>query len=426
MSCVVNLLSFSYILSKYDKTIEKVGIIIYNNYVITLNFGGEILNKFEKFLSRYKLDFRLIKDIDKALLASVISLILYGILNIYLATKGNELVAGSAKKQFVWFIISMVALYFFVAIDYSVIYRYVPIFYWGSILLLIAVWIPGVGIVVNGARGWIKTPLFNIQPAEIAKFGIILMLAKLIDEMDGEVNNFKNFMKLAFYAALPVAFIVIQPDMGMSMVCFFIVFGIMFAAGLDKKVIYSGLGAIVLGIVILWNSGLIQDYQKTRFTAFLNPEADDSKSGYHLNQSLIGVGSGGILGSRPSFSKDAAMGYSATHVPEVQTDFIFSAIAEQLGLLGALFLLFLYGVLISKMVAIARSSKDLFGSIICAGMISYFLFAITQNIGMNIGLVPITGITLPLVSYGGSSLLTTVMAVALVLNVGMRRKKIHF
>lgn len=382
------------------------------------------MNRLEREINRYKLDFRLIKEIDKALLISMISLILYGVLNIYLATKGDPGQFG--KKQFVWFVISMVALYFFVAIDYSVIYRYVPIFYWGSIVLLIAVWIPGIGITVNGARGWISTPVFNLQPAELAKFGIILMLAKLIDEMDGDINNFKNFMKLAFYAALPVAFIVIQPDMGMSMVCFFIVFGIMFAAGLDTKVIYSGLGAILLAVVILWNCGLIQDYQKTRVTSFMNPEADDSKSGYHLNQSLIGIGSGGILGSRPSFAQDGSMGYAATHVPEVQTDFIFAAISDQWGLVGALFLLFLYGVLISKMVAIARTSKDIFGSIVCAGMISYFLFAILQNIGMTIGLLPITGITLPLISYGGSSLLTTVMAVALVLNIGMRRKKIHF
>lgn len=374
----------------------------------------------------YRMDLRLFKEIDKGMLIAMISIVLYGIVNIYLATKGTPELAGSAKKQFVWLIISLVALYFFVAIDYSIIYRYVPIFYWGSIALLIAVWIPKVGIVVNGARGWIKTPLFNIQPAEIAKFGIILMLARLIDEMDGEINNIKNFMKLAFYAVLPVLFIVIQPDMGMSMVCFFIVFGIMFVAGLDKRVIYTGLGAIFLAIIIAWNSGLIQDYQKVRFTSFLNPEADDSDSGYHLKQSLIGIGSGGLLGSRPSFDADAAMGYSATHVPEVQTDFIFSAIAEQLGFVGAMFLLLLYGILIYKMINIGRTSKDIFGSIICAGMTSYFLFAILQNIGMNIGLLPITGITLPLVSYGGSSLLTTIMALALVLNVGMRRKKINF
>ena len=133
-----------------------------------------------------------------------------------------------------------------------------------------------------------------------------------------------------------------------------------------------------------------------------------------------------FVGTQPSLSSDIAPGYTGTHVPEVQTDFIFAAIGEQWGLLGTLFLLSLYGILITRMVHIARKAKDRFASLVCVGMVSYFLFAITQNIGMTIGLLPITGITLPLISYGGSSLLTTTMAVALVLNIGMRKKKIHF
>ena len=158
----------------------------------------------------------------------------------------------------------------------------------------------------------------------------------------------------------------------------------------------------------------------------MSTDSDESDTGYQLGQALIGIGSGGFTGSNPSMDPDVAPGYAGTHVPEIQTDFIFSAIAEQWGFLGAIFLLFLYGVLISRMIAIARSAKDRFASLICVGMVSYFLFAITQNIGMNIGLLPITGITLPLISYGGSSLLTITMAVAIVLNIGMRKKKIHF
>ena len=141
---------------------------------------------------------------------------------------------------------------------------------------------------------------------------------------------------------------------------------------------------------------------------------------------MIGIGSGGMLGSRPSLKNDGTTGYAAQNVPEVQTDFIFAAIAEQWGFTGALFLLTLYGFLIYKMITIARTAKDIFGSMICVGIVSYFLHAILQNIGMTIGLMPITGITLPLVSYGGSSLLTTIMTIGLVINVGMRRSKIHF
>jgi rod shape determining protein RodA len=214
--------------------------------------------------------------------------------------------------------------------------------------------------------------------------------------------------------------------MGMSMVCFFIVLGIFYTIGLDTKIIGGGLMSGILIILIIWNTGLIQPYQKARFTGFLNPSADDAKTGYHLTQSLIGIGSGGILGTRPSLNIDGTSGYAAQNVPEIETDFIFSAIANQWGFMGAMLLLVLYGILIYKMISIARTSKDIFGSVICVGIVSYFLFAIVQNIGMTIGLMPITGITLPLISYGGSSLLTTVISVALVINVGMRRKKIHF
>ncbi|SFC31231.1 rod shape-determining protein RodA [Clostridium uliginosum] len=372
-----------------------------------------------------KIDLRLIKEIDKTILISTMLLILYGVLNLYLCTKGNPDSAFTiARTQLVWLIISVVALYFFVAVDYTIIFDYVPIFYWGSVVLLLIT--KFAGVVVNGARGWLNFGPIHLQPAEIAKIGIILMLAKKLDEMDGEINNVKNFFILVFYAMVPVIFIVTQPDMGMTMVCFFIVLGIFYTVGLNMKVIGGGLLALVLAIIIVWNSGVIQPYQKQRFTAFLNPEAADATSGYHLTQSLIGIGSGGILGSRPSLKNDGTTGYAAQNVPEVQTDFVFSAIAEQWGLLGAMLLLTLYGFLIYKMISIARTSKDIFGSVICIGIVSYFLFAILQNVGMTVGLLPITGITLPLISYGGSSLLTTVMSVALVLNVGMRRKKIYF
>ncbi|OPF52912.1 rod shape-determining protein RodA [Clostridium baratii] len=370
--------------------------------------------------NKYKLDFKKIRDIDKVLLISTILLVLFGILNIYLAKKGENF----ATKQFVWFIVSLVALYIFMAIDYRVLYNYVPIFYWGGVGLLILTRF--VGSVRGGAKGWITFGPVSLQPAELAKIGMILMLAKKLEEMDLEINNLKNFFTLVFYAAVPVVFIIVQPDMGMTMVSFFIVLGIFYVAGLDGRIIGGGLLALFLGIIIVWNSGLIQDYQKGRITSFMNPEANMSGSGYHLSQSLIAIGSGGVLGNTPSLANDASTGYAAQHVPEVQTDFIFAAIAEHFGLIGVLFLLLLYGLLISRMITIARTSKDIFGSIICVGLISYFLFALLQNIGMTIGLVPITGITLPLISYGGSSLLTTIMSIGLILNVGMRRKKIRF
>jgi len=373
---------------------------------------------------QFKLDMRLVKEIDKTLLISLILLILYGTLNIYLCTIGKYGLAY-VKNQAFWFALSMLALYVFMAVDYTVIFNYAPIFYWGSVVLLLLAMIPGIGVVVNGARGWIGVGRYQIQPAEFAKLGIILMLAKKLDDMEGKINDVKNFFILVFYAAVPVLFIVRQPDMGMSMVCFFIVLGIFYTMGLDMKIISGGLMSLVLAIVIVWNLGIIDPYQKARITAFSNSEVDNAST-YQLRQSLIGIGSGGIFGSRSSFSNDESSSYTTQNVPESQTDFIFSAIADQWGFLGAIVLLIMYGFLIYKMISIARTAKDVFGSVICGGIVSYFLFAILQNIGMTIGLMPITGITLPLISYGGSSLLTTVISVGLVINIGMRRKKIYF
>ncbi|POO85140.1 rod shape-determining protein RodA [Clostridium sp. 3-3] len=372
---------------------------------------------------QFKLDRRIFKDIDKTILFSMISIVLYGIFNIYLCTKGG-VNAGCATKQFVWLLISLVVLYIFLAVDYSVIMNYVPLFYWGAVLLLIGTTF--FGSVVNGARGWIRFGPVSLQASEVAKIGIILMLGKKLDEMDGKINDTKNFFILVFYCAVPVIFILKQPDMGMTMVCFFIVLGIFYVSGLDLKIIGGGLVSLVIGIIVVWNSGFIEQYQKNRLIAFVNPTAYETDTGYHLIQSLTGIGSGGLFGSRPSITSEVAMGYAAQNVPEVHTDFIFSAIAEQWGFIGAMFLLVLYGCMLYKIIAIARTAKDIFGSVICVGIISYFLFAIIQNIGMTISLLPITGITLPLVSYGGSSLLTTILSIGLVLNVGMRRKKIHF
>lgn len=375
-------------------------------------------------LSKFKMSLKELKRVDKWMLISIILITMFGIVNIYLAKKTSAGGMLFPVKQSIFFVASLVLLYFVVAIDYSIIKAFTPIFYWASIVLLVLVLL--IGSTINGAQGWIRLGPLSFQPAELAKIGTIMMMGKKLDDMEGEINNFKNFCILAFYAIIPAGLIVIQPDMGMTMVLFFMVLGVFFIGGLDNRIILGGLGALILGIVLVWNSGLIQDYQKRRITSFQNPEADSSDSGYHLRQSLIAVGSGGFFGSLNSLANDGTGGYSSQYVPEIQTDFIFTQVCEQWGTFGAICLLTLYGILISRMINIARDSKDIFGRIIATGMVAYFLFAIWQNIGMTIGLMPITGITLPLVSYGGSSLLTTILSLGLVINVGMRKTKLNF
>ncbi|GAB6169304.1 rod shape-determining protein RodA [Clostridium carnis] len=374
-------------------------------------------------LSQFKIEFKKLKEIDKTMLFSMVALMIFGIINIYLSSKA-EFGVLFLKRQSIWFVICMVALYFIIAIDYTLLKGYTPIFYWGSIVLLIVTIF--IGTDINGARGWIRLGPLSFQPAELAKIATIMMLGKQLDEMEGTMNEWKNFLTMAFYAIVPAVFIVTQPDMGMTMVLFFIVVGIFFVGGLDIRIIGGGLLSLVLVLLLVWNSGVIQDYQKRRVTSFLNPEADSSAAGYQLRQSLISIGSGGAFGLRGEKGKTEVSGYAAQYVPEVHTDFIFASLGEQWGLVGALLLLLLYGMLISKMIAIGRTAKDKFGSAICIGLAAYFLFALWQNIGMTIGLMPITGITLPLISYGGSSLLTTVLSIGLILNIGMRRKKIYF
>ena len=375
-------------------------------------------------LSKFKMSLKELKRVDKWMLISIILITMFGIVNIYLAKKTSTGGMLFPVKQSIFFVASLVLLYFVVAIDYSIIKAFTPIFYWGSIALLVLVLL--IGSTINGAQGWIRLGPLSFQPAELAKIGTIMMMGKKLDDMEGEINNFKNFCILAFYAIVPAALIVIQPDMGMTMVLFFMVLGVFFIGGLDSRIILGGLGALIVGIVLVWNPGLIQDYQKRRITSFQNPEADSSDSGYHLRQSLIAVGSGGFFGTLNSLANDGTGGYSSQYVPEIQTDFIFTQLCEQWGTFGAICLLTLYGILISRMINIARDSKDIFGRIIATGMVAYFLFAIWQNIGMTIGLMPITGITLPLVSYGGSSLLTTILSLGLVINVGVRKTKLNF
>ncbi|WP_297435372.1 rod shape-determining protein RodA [uncultured Clostridium sp.] len=370
-----------------------------------------------------KLDIRLWREMNKSVLFTTILITCFGIFNIYLATY-NEWGFEYAMKQTIFFGISLVVMYIMLVWDYTIIYDYVEIFYWFSIFLLFITRF--IGETVNGAKGWIALGGgISIQPSEIAKIAMIMMIGKQLQKTDGNINGLKNFIVCTIYAGIPMALIVVQPDMGMTLVCFFMVLGIYYCMGLNMKIILGGFIAMAITVALIWNSGFIQDYQKARLVGFLNPNQDELGINLQLNQSMIGIGSGGFFGIGPEMNVKGG-GYAAEFVPERQTDFIFTVIGEHWGTLGAIVLLVLYFILISGIIDTARKSKDVFGRVICVGISSYFIFAILQNIGMTIGLMPITGITLPMVSYGGSSLLTTLMTLGLVLNISMRKKRLKF
>ncbi|MCR1935307.1 rod shape-determining protein RodA [Clostridium tepidum] len=371
---------------------------------------------FDKFFINKKL----LKELDYGMIIISVAIMIFSVLNIYSATHMKDGVYF-LEKQLIWLIVGLVIIYVVLIFDYIIIENYAEIFYWFTIFLLILN-DTVLKKTVNGASSWMKIGPVSIQPSEFAKIALILILAKKLDDMEGEINNLRNFFTLAFYAIIPMILIVIQPDMGMTMVFFFTVLGMFFVAGLDEKIISGGIVGVTALVAIIWNSPLMQQYWKNRLTSFLHPEADELNTGLQLVQSKIGIGSGGFLGKGFLKGTQIAGGY----IPEAHTDFIFSVVGEEWGFIGAVILLLAYGILVYKFIKTAKNSKDIFGSMVTIGITSSFMFSILQNIGMTIGIVPITGITLPFMSYGGSSSLNNFFALALILNINMRRKKINF
>ncbi|MGH4120778.1 rod shape-determining protein RodA [Clostridium sp.] len=381
-------------------------------------------------LKMFRINKKLFKLLDFGIIIICIIIMLFGSLNILSATQHlyivNNLVSATLnfhflKMHLLWLMIGLFVMYLIILIDYKIIQNYANIIYWFGIFLLVlnAIW----PVKVNGAESWLKIgPLPQFQPSEFVKIALIIMIAKQLDEMEGNINNIKNFLTLSVYAIIPVIFLLKQPDMGMTMFFFFILLGMFFIAGLNRKTIVVGLIGVSAAITLVWNSGLILFYQKKRLISFLYPDEDLTGTGHQLTMSQIGIGKGGVLGT--GFLKGSWAAVGST--PESSTDCIFSVVGEEWGLVGAIFLLTLYGLLIYKIIKISKESKDIFGTMLTAGIISMFLFSILQNIGMNIGIMPITGLTLPFMSYGGSSIITTFICIGLVLNVGMRRKKFNF
>ncbi|MDV3428134.1 MAG: rod shape-determining protein RodA [Bacillota bacterium] len=361
---------------------------------------------------------KLLKQLDFGMIITVLIISLFGVMNIYSCTY-KKYGMYYLEHQLLWIVLGLFIMYIMISIDYSLFGSYSKIIYGIGILSL--VYIDVFGKISGGARSWVGIGSRGIQPSEFVKIAAIIMVAKMISDFEGNINEPKNLIKLIGVVLIPMILIVIQPDMGMTMVLFFIFLGVFYAAGLDNKIIIGGFLAVLILVLILWKSGLFEVYQMGRIFAFLNPDQYELTYAYQATQSQIGIGSGGILGK--GFLKGT---YSSGFIPEISTDYIYAVVGEEWGLLGGLGLIFFYGFLIFKMIIIGKSSKDIFGQVLVSGTVATFLFLILENIGMAIGIMPVTGITLPLMSYGGSSILSSFISLGIVLNVGMRRKKINF
>lgn len=360
-----------------------------------------------------------IKRIDFVVLFSVIILSSYGILNIFNATN-----FGFAKKQLLFMIISLIVLSVILFIDYSSIKQIIPFLYYANVILLIFTKIFSQEI--KGANGWIQVGGFTIQPSEFMKISIILMLAKIIEDNEGKINEKNVLIKLGMYIIFPLLTIVIQPDMGMTLVCFIMSMGVLFIAGLNIRFFLIGFLASILSVLVIWDTNILPQYWKNRIVYFFDPSADSLGNGLQVLQSKIGVGSGGIWGKFNILAGNNKNSYVSQFVPEPQNDFIFSIIGEYWGFVGSVLLLIIFLIIILRIIKIAKNSRDTFGELFCVGMIFYILYSVFQNIGMTIGLLPVTGINLPFISYGGSSMLSNMIGIAIILNINMRKDLIYF
>ncbi|NLU35514.1 MAG: rod shape-determining protein RodA [Clostridiales bacterium] len=382
-----------------------------------------------------------IKNFDFLLLFIIILLTGFGLIGIALATRspmeGTEGAIAEAigsfnlqqvKLQIIWFATGLVLMIIVVSVDYHKINDLAPYAYLAVIGLLVIV--KFFGTTGGGAQRWIAIGSFRMQPSEFTKITVILILARIMAREDEEeeevINDFKTIGKLIIALALPLALIIIQPDMGTAMVLAVIFAGMVFVAGIKYKYLFIALAAAVAAVPVVWYT-ILDDFQKKRIQVFLNPGMDPLGDGYHVLQSIISIGSGQLTGQigRAGLLGDNLLS-QLDFLPAKDTDFVFSVITEALGFIGGITIIVLYYLLIMRTLRVARRSRDKLGSYICVGVASMVLFHVFENIGMSMGIMPITGIPLPFISYGGSSMWTNMISFGLVLNVGMRRQKINF
>lgn len=364
---------------------------------------------------------RLLKNMDWSVLICTILLLIIGLFAIFSAGANTD--EEEFRKQITWILISIPFFIIVMFVDYHTIVRISPILYGIINIALIAVLFTPP---LNGATSWFRVGSFSIQPSEFAKVIIILFLTFVMGKMirkggKKEINRPTRLLIIFAVMGLPLALIVKQPDLGTAM-AFCISFVMMlFIAGLDKKYIIIGLLLVAIALPLLYFF-VLPSHAKTRIQVFMNPDLDPRGAGYNLTQSKLAIGAGQLFGMGYLKGNQTQLGF----LYPKSTDFIFSVIGEELGFLVAAAIVIFYVLLITKAIVIAKTANDETGALIAIGIAGVFLFHMTENIGMTIGLLPITGVPLPFVSYGGSSLISNLVMVALLMNVSSRRQKTIF
>ena len=360
------------------------------------------------------------RHLDPLLLLAVLGLTAFGLVMIYSATFFRLEQQGTdalfyVNRQIISLGVGIFGMAVITLFDYRVYRAWSVLLYAGSLLLLVFVLLQGE--VINGSKAWLVIGGFQFQPSELAKVGLIVMLAALFNERREESLGLRALVEALGIAALPMLLILLQPDFGTFLVFVAIVFGVLLLARVRVRFMIALAVIGMAAFFVMLQSDTLEDYQVARLTSFINPDAADPDDVYNVNQAQIAIGSGQFAGQGLFKGSQTKLSY----VPENQTDFIFTVVGEELGFLGGSLLLALFALLLWRAIRIAALSRDTFGTLIAGGVIAVFAFQVFINVGMAIGIMPVTGLPLPFVSYGGTSLIGSYLMVGLLLNVHMRR-----
>lgn len=359
----------------------------------------------------------MLKNKRLLLFIAMSSLIAIGLLMIYSSSYiwadykfGDSL--KYVKQQAIFVGLGFAFLSIIIKLNSDFFYKYSKIFLVLSFILLILVLIPGIGVIRNGSRSWFGIGSFGIQPSEAMKLAIIIFTAKYLNDHKKAYKSFKNIIPVLLIMALSFSLIMLQPDFGTGVILVMSVIALLFIAGVNMKYFYIFAVTGAIGAVILI---LIAPYRLERITSFLNPWSDPLGTGFQIIQSLYAIGPGGLLGFGFLQSRQKHF-----YLPEPQTDFIFSIICEEFGIIGALTVIFLFAILITIIIKLALEQKDLFKKYVIFGLGFQIIFQTILNLSVVIGLIPVTGVTLPFISYGGSSLLITIISIGIILNLSKK------
>ena len=363
---------------------------------------------------------RELKNVEWSILIIAIILCIIGLVALFSAT--NETEHADFNKQCIWFIVSLIIMVGIMIIDYETIVKASPILYGLFILLLIGVLFTPE---INGATSWFDIGFFSFQPGEFAKIFVILFLALAINKIKErgkqEINRPTRLLILFAILGVPILLLIMQPDYGTAVAYIVGAALMIITAGIDKRYIIVTILLIVILLPVAYNF-ILPEHAKQRIDIFLHPEEDPRGAGYNIIQSKLAIGAGGLTGMGILKGNQTQLGFL---YPKT-TDFIYAVIGEEMGFVISAAVIILYIVLITKALFVAKTAKDEIGSLIATGIAGIFLFHVVENIGMVMGLLPITGVPLPFISYGGSSLITNFILIGILLNISSKRQKTIF